>query len=117
MIIFIIIVGATAYLNSMKADFIWDDLSLVRDNVAIKQFSNVKTFEKTESVHSEATPENKHRVVRTKSSLIPAIIDMYLLSRCKEIVITPASTFSECAWYLSGCSARIFHPINKVYLK
>lgn len=88
-----------------------------KDQALFKQFSNVKTFEKTESVHSEATPENKHRVVRTKSSLIPAIIDMYLLSRCKEIVITPASTFSECAWYLSGCSARIFHPINKVYLK
>lgn len=52
---------------------------------------------------------------RNKEGIIEAVIDLYLLSMCKEIIVTPASTFSECSWYLGGCSARVFNPISGNY--
>lgn len=53
---------------------------------------------------------------RNKQAMVEAVIDMYILSKCREIIITPLSTFSECAWYLGKCSPRLYNPISKTYI-
>lgn len=60
--------------------------------------------------------ENARSLNRNKIAMIEAVIDMYILSLCNEIIITPNSTFSECAWYIGGCKARLFDPITQKYI-
>jgi len=38
---------------------------------------------------------------------INSLIDMILLSKCKTIIGTFASSFSECAWWFSGCKSKM----------
>lgn len=49
---------------------------------------------------------------RNTTAVIEALVDMYILSRCKEIIITPLSTFSECAWFFGDCKPLIYDPIR-----
>lgn len=41
LIILIIILGFTIYLNSLRGEFIWDDAAFVKNNVYIKDWSNI----------------------------------------------------------------------------
>jgi len=41
---------------------------------------------------------------------VDAFIDLLLLSKCDIIVGTYASTFSEVAWWFSGCNAKVIIP-------
>lgn len=45
-----------------------------------------------------------------------SIIDLFLLSRCKELIITPKSTFSEVAWMIGGCNKKVLDPVTKKYV-
>jgi hypothetical protein len=45
-----------------------------------------------------------------------AVADLYLLSRAKIIIGTPASTFAHAAWYLGGCRSQ-FIDIGNQYGK
>ena len=38
---------------------------------------------------------------------VDAVAELYLLSKCKEMIGTYGSTFSEVAWWLSGCSQKV----------
>jgi hypothetical protein len=40
-----------------------------------------------------------------------AFIDMLLLSKCPKIIGTFGSTFTECAWWLSGCKSEVIIPM------
>ena len=42
-----------------------------------------------------------------------SMVDMLLLSRCKHLVGTYQSTFSECAWWLGGASKTVQIPMPK----
>jgi len=42
-----------------------------------------------------------------------SMVDMLLLSRCKHLVGTYQSTFSECAWWLGGASKTVQVPTPK----
>jgi hypothetical protein len=53
---------------------------------------------------------------RNKLAVIDAIIDMHILSKCDEIIVTPNSTFSECAWFFGECKPLVYNPINQRYL-
>jgi hypothetical protein len=59
---------------------------------------------------------NKKNLRRDKIAMQEAILDLYTLAKCDEIIITPQSTFSECSWYLGGCKAKLYDPISKKYL-
>ena len=39
--------------------------------------------------------------------LLDAVADLYLLSETRELIVTYGSTFSEVAWWLSGCSQKV----------
>jgi len=42
---------------------------------------------------------------------ITAFIDMYLLSQCyKKLILTWATSFSECSWWFGGCRAEVVMP-------
>jgi len=41
---------------------------------------------------------------------INAFIDMLLLSKCSKIIGTFGSSFTECAWWFSGCKAKVIVP-------
>ena len=42
---------------------------------------------------------------------ITAFIDMYLLSQCyKKLILTWATSFSECSWWFGGCKAEVVMP-------
>ena len=45
-----------------------------------------------------------------------SLVDLLLLSRCRQLVGTYQSTFSECAWWLGGASKLIHIPIPKFIL-
>lgn len=53
--------------------------------------------------------EQKHTNLN-KNALGPAIIDLLLLSKCKKIIGTYQSTFSECAWWFSKCKSEMIIP-------
>lgn len=42
---------------------------------------------------------------------VDAFIEMLLLSRCSTIIGTYISTFTECAWWFSGCKSKVITPI------
>ncbi len=42
-------------------------------------------------------------------SMVDAVADIYLLSRGRELIASPGSTFSEVAWWLGGCGQRVLH--------
>lgn len=48
-----------------------------------------------------------------------AFLDMLLLSKCKKLIVSYLSTFSECAWWLGKCNAEVIMPktesLEKVY--
>ncbi|GEM_PF-3401964 len=43
----------------------------------------------------------------TRRSMEEAVIDLFLLSKTKHILGTYLSTFTELAWWIGGCSARV----------
>jgi hypothetical protein len=42
---------------------------------------------------------------------INAFVDMLLLSKCSKIIGTFGSSFTECAWWFSGCNAKVIIPM------
>lgn len=84
------------------------------NNNIISNFSHVKNL--VYNTKNSNTNENARNLNRNKIAMIEAVIDMYLLSLCNEIIITPNSTFSECAWYIGGCKAKLFDPILQKYI-
>ena len=42
---------------------------------------------------------------------VSAFVDMYLLSQCyKKLILTWATSFSECSWWFGGCRAEVVMP-------
>jgi hypothetical protein len=58
------------------------------------------TPNKAESGHNYDTSDN-----------VNALTDMLLLSKCHKIIGTFGSSFTECAWWFSGCKAEMVIPI------
>jgi len=46
-----------------------------------------------------------------------SMVDMLLLSRCKELVGTYQSTFTECAWWFGGCTQTVQIPVPAAILE
>ena len=40
-------------------------------------------------------------------SMVDAVADMYILGRCKEMIASPRSTFSEVAWWWGGARIKV----------
>lgn len=41
------------------------------------------------------------------SSMVDAVADMWILGRCKELIASPTSTFSEVAWWWGGANVPV----------
>ncbi len=41
------------------------------------------------------------------NSMIDSVADMYLLGQCKFLILSPTSSFSECAWWWSGAKIPV----------
>lgn len=64
-VIFIVVLGFFVYGNSLKGEFIWDDLVLVRDNAYIKSWSNLgRIFTATISFGAGGR-DNSYRPIQT----------------------------------------------------
>ena len=62
------------------------------------------TFPKNDIVRHDAHSDNIDQT-------ITAFIDMYLLSQCyKKLILTWATSFSECSWWFGGCKAEVVMP-------
>ena len=62
------------------------------------------TFPKNDIVRHDAHSDNIDQTVT-------AFIDMYLLSQCyKKLILTWATSFSECSWWFGGCKAEVVMP-------
>ena len=62
------------------------------------------TFPKNDIVRHDNHSDNVDQT-------ITAFIDMYLLSQCyKKLILTWATSFSECSWWLGGCKAEVVMP-------
>ena len=62
------------------------------------------TFPKNDIVRHDAHSDNIDQTVT-------AFIDMYLLSQCyKKLILTWATSFSECSWWFGGCRAEVVMP-------
>ena len=62
------------------------------------------TFPKNDIVRHDNHSDNVDQT-------ITAFIDMYLLSQCyKKLILTWATSFSECSWWFGGCKAEVVMP-------
>jgi len=53
----------------------------------------------------------KHDSVDNLQQSVDSFMDMYLLSQCyKKLILTWATTFSECSWWFGGCKAEVVMP-------
>jgi hypothetical protein len=57
-------------------------------------------------------PYEKHTVYN-KNGWRNALIDLLLLSRCKKIIGSYQSTFTEVAWWINGCKSIVEIPLTK----
>lgn len=108
----------------------WHDISLF-ENEIVKFDSNRKIFLCTDnlSVSDYFTSKYGDRIVKYPQTLyndiskaesgynhdvsdnVNALIDMLLLSKCPTIIGTFASSFTECAWWFSGCRSSVIIPV------
>ena len=82
------------------------------DNI-LKEFP--KEFNKR--IISNKFPGQKHIEFNTEEkNIINTIIDLFLLSKCKIIIGTYQSSFTEIAWWLGNCNSKVIIPCTE-YVK
>jgi hypothetical protein len=101
-------------LSNIKAEnilLISDDMYLIQE--AKKRFSNIITckdiFNNTYSKYPSYIKINDDNTTYTffdkklKLDYFQAVFEMLVLSKCKRIIGSYESTFTDCAWWFSGC--------------
>lgn len=85
------------------------------NNIVLDKFKKINInkifYQKTQDSNL-----NKYKLNRNKVATEEAVLDLYTLAKCDDIIITPQSTFCECAWYLGNCKAKLYNPISQKYL-
>lgn len=98
----------------------WEDAG--RSNISLEEFfscvdSHLTPYNKifiatpSEYIYDAVSSYYGERVIslpdKDYSSSRDAVAELFLLSKCKVLVGTFGSTFSEFSWYLSGCSQSV----------
>lgn len=107
----------------------WHDLSLFEEQINSLQ-KDSKIFLCTDNINVSEYFSSKYgdRIIKYPQTLynniakaesgynydtvdnVNAFIDMLLLSKCSTIIGTFASSFTECAWWFSGCKSKVIIP-------
>ena len=84
--------------------FLATDHAPIVERYKSKYGSQIITFPKNDIVRHDNHSDNVDQT-------ISAFIDMYLLSQCyKKLILTWATSFSECSWWFGGCKAEVVMP-------
>ena len=84
--------------------FLATDHAPIVERYKAKYGSQIITFPKNDIVRHDNHSDNVDQT-------ISAFIDMYLLSQCyKKLILTWATSFSECSWWFGGCKAEVVMP-------
>jgi len=94
-------------LNSNSKIFLCGDNKDVIDYFLEKYGNRVVIHDQEKYSHPHLAESGHNNDIQTN---VDAFIDLLLLSKCDIIVGTYASTFSEVAWWFSGCNAKVIIP-------